>query len=251
MTDPAWRAVEQVMGLPISVALRGRHAGSAAGGAAWSAVVAELREVDAMFSAHRPDSWVSRHNAGADPELLPEVAEVLGLAEQARRQSGGAFEVRRAGVLDLDGVVKGWAVDRAARLLRDLDETDFCLSGGGDMVCWTADPTSEAWKVGVEDPHDPSRLMARIPLNRGAVATSGVVHRGAHIVDARSGLAPVGLASVTVIGADLTWVDIEATAAFAMGEDGPAWLRTRPGRRGLVVRADASVEVWSGAGGTS
>lgn len=242
---PVWRAVEQVMGLPISVALRGRHAGSPRGAAAWAAVLAELREVDRVFSAYRADSWVSRHNAGLAPEPTPEVAEVLTLAEEARQQSGGAFDVRRGAALDLDGVVKGWAVDRAARLLRELDGTDSCLSGGGDMACWTADPAGRAWEIGIEHPHAPGTLVARVPVRRGAVATSGTAHRGSHLVDARSGLAPVGLASVTVVGTDLTWVDIEATAAYAQGPDALAWLRTRPGRTGLVVRSDGSVEAWA------
>jgi len=235
------------MGLPISVALRGRHAGSPRGAAAWAEVVAGLRAVDRTFSAYRDDSWVSRHNAGLAPEPTPEVAEVLALAEEARRHSGGAFDVRRpGGVLDLDGVVKGWAVDRAARLLRDLDETDSCLSGGGDLACWTADPAGTAWEIGIEHPLDPARLVARVPVCRGAVATSGTTHRGQHLVDARTGLAPAGLASVTVVGADLTWVDIEATAAYALGPDALAWLRTRPGRTGLVVRPDGTVETWAG-----
>jgi thiamine biosynthesis lipoprotein len=249
---PTWRAVEQVMGLPISVALRGRHAGRPAADEAWAAVVADLRRADRIFSTYRPDSWVSRHNASEVglADAPADVREVLALAEQARGESGGAFDVRRtgrgpAGALDLDGVVKGWAVERAAARLRDLDDTDSCLSGGGDLVCWTADPDGEPWRIGVEHPLRTGELVARVPVRRGAVATSGTAHRGAHLVDARTGRPPVGPASVTVVGPSLTWVDIEATAAFARGEDAVAWLRTRPCRSGLVVWEDGSVEVWT------
>jgi thiamine biosynthesis lipoprotein len=246
VTAQTWRAVEQVMGLPISVALRGRHAGTPAGDAAWAAVVAELRAVDRDFSRYRPDSWVSRHNAGEDVLLPPGADEVMALAEQARLDSDGAFDVRRDGVLDLDGVVKGWAVERASRWLRDLAGTDSCLSGGGDLVCWTADPEGQHWQIGIEHPLDPERMVARLPVRRGAVATSGTAHRGAHIVDARTGRSPVGAASVTVVGADLAEVDIEATAAFARGREAVSWLRSRRGRTGLVVWADGRVETWSG-----
>ena len=69
---------------------------------------------------------------------------MLELGREAERQSGGAFSIhlpttggRRR--LDPSGVVKGWAVERASDLLSDLDDTDFCLSAGGDMVCRTAD----------------------------------------------------------------------------------------------------------------
>ena len=251
MARAAWRAVEQVMGLPISIALRGRHAGTPAGAAAWTAIVRDLRAVDRAFSTYRPDSWISRHNAGERLDPPPEAAEVLALAETARIESGGAFDVRRTGrgpegSLDLDGVVKGWAIQRAALRLRDLDGTDSCLSGGGDLVCWSADPDGRPWQIGIEHPLDPQQLVARLPVRRGAVATSGTVHRGAHIVDARTGRPPSGPASVTVVGADLAWVDIEATAAFAQGAGAVTWLRTRPGRTGVAVWGDGQVETWAG-----
>ena len=67
---------------------------------------------------------------------------MLALGELARLQSHGAFDVRRGGVLDPSGVVKGWAVERAARPLRALPDTDVCLSAGGDLVCQVAGPDS-------------------------------------------------------------------------------------------------------------
>lgn len=141
------REVEQVMGMPISVALRGRHATTARGDAAWAEVLACLRDVDRVFSTFRPDSFVSRLDRG-EVELAEcpvEVAEVLALGERAGLESGGAFAIVRPDaegrdVLDPSGVVKGWAVDRAARALRQLDDTDFCLSAGGDLVVHVADP---------------------------------------------------------------------------------------------------------------
>jgi thiamine biosynthesis lipoprotein len=176
------------------------------------------------------------------------VAEVLAIAEQARIESAGAFDVRRPGAdgavrLDPSGVVKGWAVQRAAAAFEDLEDTDFCLSAGGDMVCRTQHPTSPGWRIGIEDPHDPGRIVAVVPVRNGAVATSGSAHRGAHIEDPRTGEVPGSLASVTVIGDDLTWVDIEATAAFVLGDGAAAWLAGRAGRTGLIVYADGRTEL--------
>ncbi|MSZ76047.1 MAG: FAD:protein FMN transferase [Actinobacteria bacterium] len=242
------------MGLPISLALRGRHAGDDAARAAWSAAVAQLREVDAVFSTYRPDSCVSRLNRG-ELDLVdcpPEVHEVLALAEQAYADSGGAFDVWRADrdgrrMLDADGVVKGWATQRASRILADLPATDGCLSAGGDLVCWT--PTgADPWQIGIEDPARPDRLIARIPVRDGAVATSGFAHRGAHIVDARTGAVAIGLASVTVVAPDLTSADVDATSAYAHGAQALDWLATRPGRAGVVVLADGSVHTFATPG---
>ena len=248
MTAPTRRA-EQVMGMPVSLAIRG-PAGPAAVDAAWAAVLTELHGVDRVFSRYRTDSVVSRLGRGelALADCPPEVAEVLALAAQAEQDSGGAFRVHRPGPdgvvrLDADGVVKGWAVQRAARHLAALPDTDFSLSAGGDMVCSTADPASPPWRVGIEDPHDPRRVLAVVPVTNGAVATSGAAHRGEHVVDARSGRPPAGVASVTVIADDLTWADIDATAAYAHGPGAAAWLATRTGRTGVVVWADGSTTI--------
>ena len=238
--------------MPVSLAMRGAHADDARGLAAWQRVLASLRDADRMFSTYRDDAVISRLDRGelTLSQCPPEVHEVLALGERARRESSGAFNVRRrhpAGRLALDpsGVVKGWAVQRAAQLLAELPETDYCLSAGGDMVVHTTRADSPPWRVGIEDPFDATRLIATVPLRNGAVATSGLAHRGAHIVDPRTGAAATTLASVTVIAADLTWADIDATAAFALGAEGLDWLRGRPGRRGLVVTAVGDVHVFA------
>jgi thiamine biosynthesis lipoprotein len=247
------RRVEHVMGMPISLALRGRSADDAAGWAAWAAAVAVLRDVDRVFSTYRPDSVVSRLGRG---ELVlddcpPEVAEVLALGAAAEHESGGAFAVRRVGpdgdvLLDPSGVVKGWAVERAAQPLRALADTDFCLSAGGDLLCRTLDPDAAPWRIGIEDPRDPARLLAVVPVATGAVATSGTAHRGQHLVDARTGRPPEGVASVTVIAGSLTTADIDATSAYVQGQSAAAWLAGRPGRTGLVVWADGSTTTVTG-----
>jgi thiamine biosynthesis lipoprotein len=241
------RYVEHVMGMPISLALRGRHTDDAAARLAWASVMAVLRETDRVFSTWREDSDICRLGRGQIglEECAPEVAEVLALAATAEEESHGAFSVWRPGpdgrrMLDPSGVVKGWAAERAAATLHALDGTDFCLSAGGDLTCRTLDPHSPPWRIGVEDPVDPSRVLAVVPVFTGAVATSGTAHRGAHLVDARTGRPPGGVASVTVVTSSLTSADIDATAAYARGPDAARWLETRSGRSGLVVWVDGT-----------
>jgi FAD:protein FMN transferase len=241
------RYVEHVMGMPISLALRGRHTDDDAARAAWAETMRVLRDVDRVFSTYRPESFISRLGRGEIglEDCPPELAEVVELGAAAERESGGAFSIRLPGpdgtlLLDPSGVVKGWAVERATAPLRALPDTDFCLSAGGDMTCRTLDPAGPPWRIGIEDPADPTRVLAIVPVFTGAVATSGTAHRGDHLVDARTGRAPTGVASVTVVAASLTWADIDATAAYAHGPDAARWLEARPGRSGLVVWADGS-----------
>jgi thiamine biosynthesis lipoprotein len=236
------------MGMPISLALRGRHIDDERALDAWAEAMATLHDVDRVFSTYRPDSHVSRLDRGEVTLVAcpPEVLEVLALGERWRLESHGAFDVRRRGTdgephLDPSGVVKGWAVERAARPLRLLEDTDFCLSAGGDMVC-VARPGSAAWRIGIEDPLDPARLVAVVPIRQGAVATSGLAHRGAHITDARTGRVPAAVASVTVVADDLVRADLDATAAFALDDQAAAWLRER-GSTGVVIWADGRREL--------
>jgi thiamine biosynthesis lipoprotein len=198
-----------------------------------------------VFSTYRSDSYVSRLSRGeiGVEDCPPEVAEVLILGSAAEDESAGAFSVWLPGPdggrrLDPSGVVKGWAVEHAAAHLCTLPDTDFCLSAGGDMTCRTLDPHAAPWRIGVEDPADPGRILAVIPVFTGAVATSSTAHRGQHLLDARTGRPPAEVASVTVVAGSLTSADIDATAAYAQGPDAARWLETRPGRSALVVWAD-------------
>ena len=93
----------------------------------------------------------------------------MDLGREAERQSGGAFSIylpttggRRR--LDPSGVVKGWAVEQASALLSDLDDTDFCLSAGGDMACRTSDVDRPDWRIGIENPRNPRMLIAVVPI---------------------------------------------------------------------------------------
>lgn len=81
-------------------------------------------------------------------------------------------------------------------------------------------------------------------MRHAAVATSGLAHRGAHVVDARTGECPTFLAAVTVIGTELVWADIDATAGLALDVEALVWLQSRGSRRGLVVRDDGTVELF-------
>ncbi|MEI2809691.1 MAG: FAD:protein FMN transferase [Nocardioides sp.] len=232
------RRVEMVMGLPISLAVRCSPSERGRVDRAWAECVASLRWADLVFSTYKPDSVISRLGRGEITlsDCPAEVAEVFALGEAAAADTGGAFTIHPGGSLDPSGVVKGWAADRASRHLAALGDLDWCLSAGGDLVC--AAPSGVPWTIGIEDPHDALRLVARWQLVSGALATSGTAHRGAHVVDGRTGQAAEVLASVSIVADCLTRADIDATGALALGVDALPWLADRQARRlihGFVV----------------
>ena len=93
------------------------------------------------------------------------------------------------------------------------------------------------------DPHPSRRDRTAAVLHARdlAVATSGAYERGAHIVDPRTGEAPEGVLSVTVLGPDLGTADAYATAAFAMGVHGPAWTAGLGDYEALTTLSDGRV----------
>jgi thiamine biosynthesis lipoprotein len=233
------RHVEHVMGMPVSVDVRDP--------VDVTSLYADLRRVDERFSPFKPDSEVSRYGRGEMAEVSAELAEVLGLCRHYQRISSGAFTATPPGrPFDPCGVVKGWAVQRAADRLRDDGAKRFCVNAGGDVVAVGEPEPGRPWLVGVRHPELADRMCAVLGVRDMAVATSAAYERGEHIVDGRTGLPARGLLSVTIVAADLTTADCVATAAFAMGREGVAWADTQPGC--LVFAVDADHVVHRSAG---
>jgi thiamine biosynthesis lipoprotein len=207
----AERRTEHVMGMPVTIEVR-------RGTAALAEAFAWLHRVDALFSPFRPDSEVSRLARGGTAPAGPLVREVLDRCEALRSETGGYFDARYGGTLDPSGLVKGWAAERAARLLTDAGARELCVDAGGDVVV-----RGGPWRVGIRNPRRRDRLCAVLEVTDAAVATSGAYERGDHVLDPHTGRPPRGTLSVTVVGPDLGTADAYATAAFAMGEDGPPW----------------------------
>jgi thiamine biosynthesis lipoprotein len=240
-TRRSW--VRQIMGMPVSIHLRGT-VDDIVREAAVEAAFAELREVDRIFSTYRADSEVARLRSGALglDECSPTVRSVLDLCEQASNATGGYFTAWLPGPdgavrFDPSGLVKGWAVERAASLLATTGNDDYYLCAGGDIAL-AVRGNRPSWRVAVEDPRDVSQRIAVLHLAGGGVATSGTAHRGAHIADPVQGGPAVTLASITVVGPSLMWADVFATAACARGADELPLLEWPPGYSALAVTAD-------------
>ncbi|MFD7921268.1 FAD:protein FMN transferase [Streptomyces sp. NPDC059740] len=202
-----------------------------------------LHHVDAVYSPYRPQSAISRLARG---ELTPgqepaEVSEVLALCEEANARTEGRFDARAGGALDPCGLVKGWAVEEAARLLERTGARNYAVNGGGDIRLRGAAAPGRPWTVGVADPRVAGGLIASVAPGEGGVATSGPAERGAHVLDPRTGQPARTLLSATVVGPSLTWSDVYATAAVVHGTAALPWMADIEGYELLVVTADGTV----------
>jgi thiamine biosynthesis lipoprotein len=239
------RQTRLIMGMPITVEIVG-----AATADLIERAFAYFDTVDRRFSPYRGDSELSLINAGtvAADCASPEMREVLALCAETKRETDGFFDASRPdGKLDPSGIVKGWAILNAARLLAAAGAGDFFVDAGGDIQTAGRSATGEPWSVGIRSPFNPEEIV-RVVYPRGAgVATSGTYVRGQHIYDPHSpGRVIDEIVSLTVIGPDVLEADRFATAAFAMGKAGIGFIEARPGLEGYMIGADGVATMTGG-----
>lgn len=183
----------------------------------------EIASLDAEMSTYKPDSAVSRLNAGEKTDVPPRLAEVLAAAEKFRALSDGAFNVRYAGPLDLGAIAKGYAADRALAIC-GIDRA--YVDVGGDLALGDG-----PWRIAGPE--------FTLNVENCGLATSGVTERGLHIIDPKTGR-PAAAATVTVIAPDGISADALATAIFVLGPD-----------RGLALAESLGVHAWISGKSTS
>lgn len=199
--------------------------------AAARAAFDEIASIDAEMSAYKPDSAVSRLNAGEKTDPPPRLAEVLEAADRFRALSNGAFDVRYAGPVNLGGIAKGYAADRA---LAACGIARAFVDAGGDLALGDG-----PWRIAGPE--------FTLDVEGVGVATSGTSERGLHIVDPKTGKPVEGVVAVTVIAPDGMTADALATAIFVLGADRgialaesldgvEAWICTADGRRAQTSR---------------
>lgn len=225
------RKTEIVMGMPVTVEVIGGEAGGAL-----DAAFAWFREVDSRFSPFEPESEVSALNRADGGPLSLELQEILALAETTRWETRGYFNIRRPdGRIDPSGLVKGWAIRRAAQLIGARGNADYFVEAGGDLQCAGRNGHGEPWRIGIRNPFHPMQSIKTLQPGNAGVATSGSSIRGPHIYDPHGGGTSGEIISVTVVAADIFDADRFATAAFAMGREGIRFIEATPGLEGYAI----------------
>jgi thiamine biosynthesis lipoprotein len=120
---------------------------------------------------------------------------------------------------------KGYAADKAKDLMMSKGVVAGIINASGDMNTWGKQPNGESWKVAITNPMNKDNAFATLPINEGAVVTSGnyekyVVFNGkryTHIIDPRTGYPSSGIISVTVFAPKAELADALATSIFVMG----------------------------------
>ena len=182
-----------------------------------------LKNVEEKFSPFLPDSLASIHTDVG--EVLQEdffdleYQEVYGRSLIAKKETKGLFDPFFDGEYNPTGFVKGWAIENAfMKYIKPLIDNNIieagAINGAGDMQVGTRIDSDFSWEIGIENPEDKEKIIARYSLKNGAVATSGLSKKGQHIKSDND----INHVQVTVVGTYLSDVDVLATVGVVANE---------------------------------
>ncbi|MFQ5708428.1 MAG: FAD:protein FMN transferase [bacterium] len=156
--------------------------------------------------------------------------------------------------LDLGGIAKGYAVDRAAELLRAFGYEDFLIDAGGDLRAFAGPLTRGRRTIWVRHPRTREGFFAKIKMDSGAVATSGDYERYFeidgkryhHVLDPATGSPGRPAVSVTIFAPTTARADAVATAVFVLGpQQGMAFIEKDSDLEGLIIFEKDSNLQWT------
>lgn len=174
--------------------------------------------------------WQMRLKEGKTPTDI-EITNVLrriGFRKIVIDGNASTIYLRKKGmIMDLGGVAKGYAADRAARVLAQRGVNNAIVAVAGDIRAMGRRPDGSPWRIGVQHPREPEKTLTVLELSDVSVSTSGDYERfkiiGSrryhHILDPRTGRPSKGMESVTVIGDRGVVVDPLTTALFILGPE--------------------------------
>ena len=226
------KQTELIMGMPISVEIVATK-----DHAPLKQIFDYFKDVDSRFSPYKEDSELAKLNNGLDPsQYSKQMKEVMELCEQTKQMTSGYFDINRSGKIDPSGLVKGWAISNAAKMLKNLGYANFYIEAGGDIQAEGTNEQGEAWLIGIRNPFNIDEIVKVIRVSGRGVATSGAYIRGEHIYNPRNHFKPPkGITSLSVIANDIFDADRFATAAYAMGPKGINLIAHLPGFAAYLI----------------
>jgi FAD:protein FMN transferase len=123
------------------------------------------------------------------------------------------------------GIGKGYAAERAKRIMQDLDVESGIVNASGDLTAWGYQPNGNPWTIGIANPNAKEEIFSYMNITNMSIATSGSYEKYAlingkkysHTIDPRTGFPVTGIKSVTIISPNAEIADAMATPVMIMG----------------------------------
>ena len=149
--------------------------------------------------------------------------------------------------IDLGGIGKGYAVDRAISVLKQNGISSALINFAGNIYTFGTPPGKDSWVIGLQHPRKSEGLLGTFEIRDKAVSTSGDYEkfftiegkRYSHIIDPRTGNPVKGIVSVTIVTGNATRADALSTGVFVLGlEKGMDLIEQLPDVEGIIVYED-------------
>jgi FAD:protein FMN transferase len=236
-----------IMGMPITVDIADPQSDNLR-----DRVFQYFEAVDQQFSPYIETSELCRINRREilAKDVSAAMSEVLALAEDTRLASDGYFNVLKPqGGIDPSGIVKGWAIGKAAAMIAAAGAQNYFVEAGGDIQAKGLSADGSVWRVGVRSPFDSNEIIKVLQLADAGIATSGAYVRGAHIYNPHEPSTELSdIVSMTVVAKSVVDADRFATAAFAMGREGIYFIEALEGIEAYAVDAEGIATQTTGFG---
>ncbi len=189
-----------------------------------------FKYIDEKFSTYKDSSEIAKINKGLLDlkNASRDMQTVLQLSEETKKKTQGYFDISNNNRIDPSGLVKGWAILNAAKILKELGFRKYYVEAGGDIQA-----TGRVWRVGIKNPFKQNQIVKILKIKNKGVATSGTYIRGSHIYNPKGKLDKI--ISLTVVGPNIYEADRFATAAFAMGKKGIEFIENLKGFEGYMI----------------
>ena len=195
--------------------------------------------LDTQFSTYLETSEISRYNRH-EISLTDhsELEWILSECARTKQETEGYFDCQYGTNCDPSGLVKGYAISQAAKMLREAGHTNFLVEIAGDLQTSGNNEAGEPWTIGIENPFNRVEIVKVVTLSGQGLATSGTSIHPDHIINPLTHQPAHEIASISVIAGDVYDADRMATAAFAMGPKGIAFIEGLSGYDGYMVTLD-------------
>ena len=198
------------------------------------------------------DLFKEKMGVKKDKVTLPEkeLKQALELVDAGKIQiKGRTIRLKKPGMgITLDGIAKGYIVDRASDIISGHEIKNHLINAGGDIRTMGVRADKKPWAVAIQDPLKRKNYPDIMHMNNGAIATSGnyevyfdkekMFH---HIVDPETGLSPQLSTSVSVTAATTMEADALATSVFVMNPvKGTKFVNSLSKCESLVIARDGA-----------
>ena len=231
------------MGMTITIEISDKNANKKI----FDKIFSYFEEIDERFSTYKTNSEISKINRNelGEDQWSPEMKEVFRLSEETKRETNGYFDIQRPnGKYDPSGLVKGWAILKAADILKKEGYKNFYIDAGGDIQAFGGNKENEIWEVGIRNPFKTEEIIKKLSIQDRGISTSGTYVRGQHIYNPQKPNETIeDIVSLTVIGPNVYEADRFATAIFAMGSNGIYFLEKLPNFEGYMIDKDGIAKI--------